>query len=104
MLNVLNWAARFAESRIELYGDRGTVVYKQRGDVVLAAQEGDEALGELPIPAEHDAPWLVEEEFVRLVIGEIDEPSFTFEDGIHNMEYLEGAYNSAIQGAWVNIA
>ena len=103
MLNVLNWAARFGESRIELYGDKGTLVYKQRGDVLLAAQDGDEALKELPIPPEHDSPWLVEEEFVRLVIGEAEEPSFTFDDGIHNMEYLEGAYHSAMQGAWVNI-
>jgi predicted dehydrogenase len=103
VMNVLNWAARFGESRIELYGDKGTVVYKQRGDLLLAAQEVDEALKELPIPPEHDGPWLIEEEFVRLVIGEVAEPSFTFEDGVRNMEYLEGAYNSAMQGAWVSI-
>jgi len=103
VMNLLNWAARFGESRIELYGDKGTVVYKQRGDVILAAQEGDEALKELPIPAEHDGPWLVEEEFIRLIIGEKDEPSFRFEDGVRNMEYLEAAYNSALQGAWVNM-
>jgi predicted dehydrogenase len=101
VMNVLNWAARFGESRIETYGDKGTVIYKQRGDVLLAGQEGDEALRELPIPSEHDSPWLVEEEFVRLVIGEVDEPSFTFEDGVRNMEYLEAAYNSAMQGGWV---
>jgi predicted dehydrogenase len=100
VMNVLNWAARFGESRIELYGDKGTVVYKQRGDVLLAGQEGDAALQPLPIPQEHDSPWLVEEEFVRLVIGEVDEPSFTFEDGVRNMEYLEAAYNSAMQGTW----
>ena len=100
VMNVLNWAARFGESRIELYGDKGTVVYKQRGDVLLAGQEGDDALKELSIPPEHDSPWLVEEEFVRLIIGEVDEPSFTFEDGVRNMEYLEAAYNSAIKGAW----
>jgi predicted dehydrogenase len=101
VMNVLNWAARFGESRIELYGDKGTVVYKQRGDVILAAQEGNEALQEMTIPPEHDGAWLVEEEFVRLIIGEVDEPSFTFEDGVRNMEYLEAAYNSALEGAWV---
>jgi predicted dehydrogenase len=102
--NVLNWAARFGESRIELYGENGTVVYKQRGDVLLAGQAGDEGLKELPIPPEHDSPWLVEEEFVRLVIGEISQPSFRFEDGVKNMEYLQAVYNSAIEGGWVNIA
>lgn len=102
-MNLLNWAAHFGESRIELYGDKGTVVYKQRGDVILAGQQGDESLKELPIPPEHDSPWLVEEEFVRLVIGEVEEPSFTFHDGVRNMQYLEGAYNSAMQGEWVKI-
>jgi predicted dehydrogenase len=101
VMNVLNWAARFAESRIELYGDEGTAVYKQRGDVILGAREGDEGLKELPIPPEHDGPWLVEEEFVRLAIGERDEPSFSFWDGVRNMEYLEAAYNSAMEGRWV---
>jgi predicted dehydrogenase len=79
------------------------VVYKQRGDVILGARAGDEGLKELPIPPEHDGPWLVEEEFVRLAIGEIDEPSFSFWDGVRNMEYLEAAYNSALEGRWVTM-
>jgi len=103
VMNVLNWAARFGESRIEVYGDQGTLVYKQRGDVLLSAREGDEALRELPIPPEHDGPWLVEEEFVRLIIGEAEEPSFGFADGVRNMEYLEAAYNSAMQETWVKL-
>jgi predicted dehydrogenase len=102
-MNLLNWAARFAESRIELYGSDATVVYKQRDDEILAARTGDEGLKPLPIPTEHDSPWLVEEEFVRLVRGEIDQPSFTFEDGVKNMEYLEAAYQSAIEGRWVEV-
>jgi predicted dehydrogenase len=103
-MNLLNWAARFAESRIELYGDFGTLVYRQRGDELLGARAGDEALKELPIPPEHDSPWLVEEEFVRLARGEIETPSFTFEDGVRNMEYLEAAYRSAVEGRWVDVA
>jgi predicted dehydrogenase len=102
-MNLLNWAARFAESRIEVYGSEATVVYKQRGDEILAARTGDEALKPLPIPPEHESPWLVEEEFVRLVRGEIDEPSFTFDDGVKNMEYLEAAYQSAVEGRWIEV-
>ena len=30
----------------------------------------------VPIPPEYDSPWQVEEEFVRLIRGEIEEPSF----------------------------
>jgi predicted dehydrogenase len=104
VMNLLNWAARFAESRIELYGDSGTVVYRQRGDEMLGARNGDEALKPLAIPLEHDSPWLVEEEFVRLIRGEIETPSFTFEDGVRNMEYLEAAYRSAVEGRWVDVA
>jgi predicted dehydrogenase len=52
----------------------------------------------LAIPPEFDNPWRVEEEFVQLVRGEIDEPSFTFDDGVVNMEYLEAAYYAATEG------
>jgi predicted dehydrogenase len=102
-MNVLNWAARFGESRFEVYGTDATVVYKQRGDVLLMAKAGDDALTETPIPPEHDSPWLVEEEFIRLCIGEVEEPSFTFADGVHNMEYLKAAYLSATEGRWVDV-
>jgi len=102
-MNVLNWAARFGESRFEVYGTDATVVYKQRGDVLLMGKAGDEALKETPIPPEHDSPWLVEEEFIRLCIGELEEPSFTFADGVHNMEYLKAAYVSATEGRWVDV-
>jgi predicted dehydrogenase len=102
-MNLLNWAAHFSESRIELYGDTGTLVYRQRGDELLGARAGDEALKPLAISPEHDSPWLVEEEFVRLARGEIETPSFTFEDGVCNMQYLEAAYRSAVEGRWVDV-
>jgi predicted dehydrogenase len=102
-MNVVNYSAYFAESRVELYGENGTVVYRQRGDVILGAQAGDEALRPLPIPPEFDSPWQVEAEFVRLVQHEIPTPSFTFADGIANMAYLEAAYTAAIEGRRVSL-
>lgn len=102
-LNMLNWAARFGESRVELYGTEATVIYKQRGDVLLAGRAGDDALQTLTIPEEHDSPWRVEEEFVRLCIGEVETPSFTFWDGVLNMEYLKAAYVSATEERWVDV-
>ncbi len=101
--NVLDWAARFSQSRIELYGEQGTIVYQQRGDVILAAHEKDDALAPLAIPSEHDGPWLVEDEFVRLIRGEIEEPGFTFWDGVKNMEYLKAVYVSATEGRWAEV-
>jgi predicted dehydrogenase len=102
-MNLLNWASYFSESRIELYGEEGSIVYKQRGDVILAGRKGDESLQPLLIPPEHEGAWLVEEEFVRLCAGEVAEPSFTFWDGVKNMQYLEAAYVSATQGRWADV-
>jgi predicted dehydrogenase len=96
--NVVNYSVHFGATRIELYGSEGTVVQFAKDDVIMAARVGDERLKTLAIPPEHDAPWRVEEEFVRLIRGEIAEPSFTFQDGVKNMEYLEAAYYSALEG------
>jgi predicted dehydrogenase len=102
-MNLLNWAAHFGESRVEIYGENGTIVYKQRGDVILGAQAGQEQLQPLSMPPDLDGAWRVEEEFVRLCIGEVEEASFTFWDGVKNMEYLEAAYKSATEGGWVDL-
>jgi len=37
------------------------------------------------------------------VRGEIDEPGFTFADGVANMEYLEAAYYAATEGRRVTL-
>jgi predicted dehydrogenase len=95
---VLNYAVYFGTSRIELYGSGGTAVYFQQGDVIMGARAGEKQLQQLTVPDEFDNPWLIEEEFIRLVRGEIEEPSFTFRDGVHNMEFLEAAYYAAIEG------
>jgi predicted dehydrogenase len=95
---VLDYAVHFASSRIELYGSRGTAVYYQQGDVIMVAQSGEKQLQQMTIPEEYDNPWRIEEEFVRLIRDEIEEPSFTFRDGVHNMEYLEAAYYASVEG------
>ena len=97
-LNMINYSIRFAASRVELYGSEGTVVYFLRGDSMLGARQGEEELAQLSIPAEHDNPWLVEEEFVRLIREGDGTPSFTFWDGVKNMQYLEAAYYAATEG------
>ncbi len=102
-LNMLNYSIRFADSRIELYGSDGTIVYRQRGDAIYLGRTGDEAIQATPIPAEYDNPWRVEEEFVRLIRGGLEEPSFTFWNGVKNMEYLEAAYHAATEGRRVTL-
>jgi predicted dehydrogenase len=88
---------------VELYGSEGTLVYRTKGDAILAGRAGEDELKPLPIPPEHDNPWRVEEEFVRLIRGEIEEPRFSVADGVKNMEYLEAAYYSAVEGRRVEL-
>jgi len=104
MSNVVNYSVRFAVTRVELYGSEGTAVYFSQGDSILAGRAGDDQMKAAPIPPEHDNPWLVEEEFIRLIRGEIERPSFTFQDGVKNMEYLEAAYYSSVEGRRVNLS
>src|SRR5207248_9543785 len=103
MLNLVDYSVHFADTRVELYGAEGTVVYHSKGDSILGGKAGEDELKPLPIPPEHDNPWRIEEEFVRLVRGEIDQPSFSFADGVKNMEYLEAAYYAAVEGRRVDI-
>jgi predicted dehydrogenase len=103
-LNAVNYSVHFGDSRVELFGENGTVIYRQRGDSIVGAKAGDAELKPMQIPAEHENPWRVEDEFVKLVHGQIDEPSFTFADGVVNMEYLEAAYYAATEGRRVTLA
>ena len=68
----------------------------------IAYRAGDDGLKEMPIPPEF-GQWLVEEEFIRLCIGEVETPSFTFADGVKNMQYLKAAYVSATERRWVDV-
>jgi predicted dehydrogenase len=102
-INMLNYSVYFGDSRIELFGESGTVIYRLRGDSLVGAKAGDAELAPLAIPAEFESPWRVEEEFVQLVRGEIEEASFTFDDGVVNMDYLEAAYYAATEGRLVTL-
>jgi predicted dehydrogenase len=101
--NTQLWAARFGASRIEIYGEDGTLVYHQRGDAIEGARTGDEDLKPLPIPPDMADRWHVEEDFVAAVRGEIDDPRPSFLDGLRNMEYLEAVYTSTKEGRWVDL-
>ena len=102
-INILNYSVYFGDSRIELFGEKGQVMYRLRGDSLVGAKAGDADLAPLAIPPELDNTWRVDEEFVQLVRAEIDEPGFTFEHGAVNMEYLGAAYYAATEGRRVTL-
>lgn len=100
---LVSGVARFGESRVEIYGDRGTLVYQLRGDVILGAQLGDEALQVLDVPPDLEETWQVEADFIRLVRGELDEAHPTFYEGVRYTEFTEAAMLAAQQGRWVEL-
>jgi len=95
-------AALFGQDRIEIYGEEGTLVVPLRGDL-LGGRKDDDALAPLDVPAEYEGSWAVEEEFVRLVRGEIDEPELGFYDGVKNIEVLEAAHRSMAEECWIDL-
>ncbi len=57
----------------------------------------------MDIPPEHQNPWLVEENFIKLCRGEIEDTDFTFYDGLKHMEYQEATYQAAVEGRRVDL-
>lgn len=90
--------ARFGEDRIEIFGEAGTLIYRDRQ--LFGATRADSALQPLPIPAEFQDLSGPETEFVAAIRGELPRPSYTFRDGMKNMEFLEAAQTSAQMDRW----
>ena len=99
---VQSGAALFGEDRIEIFGEEGTLVVPLHGGL-MGARKGDEALAALEVPPEYDDSWAVEDEFVRLVRGEIDRPELSFADGVKNIEVLEATHRSMTEECWVDL-
>ncbi len=99
---VQSGAALFGDDRIEIYGEEGTLVVPLHGDL-RGGQKGDDALAVLEVPSEYQGSWAVEEEFVRLVRGEIDEPELSFYAGVKNIEVLEATHRSMTEECWIDL-
>ncbi len=95
--------ALFGDERIEIYGEEGTIIYRNGADELLAAKKGDKALSPLPIPDRMRLEWSVEKDFVGMVRGEAPQAFPGFEDGVKNVEFLEAAHRSAREGRWVDL-
>ena len=100
---VQSGVTRFGESRVEIYGEQGTLVYDAAKDELLGARVGESCLAPLPVPEEFAEGWHVEADFVRLVRGEIDEAYPSFYDGVKNVEFLEACDISSAEGRWVDL-
>ena len=93
--------AHFGQDRIEIFGAEGTLAIV--GGKLLGAKAGAEGLAPLHIPSEFETGPTPEEDFVRMLRGEIEQASVSFRDGARNLEFLEAAHRSATVGAWVDL-
>lgn len=113
-------AAGATQPRIEILGDKGTlVVHAERpgfgevrgGPTIFLAKTEDKELRPVPIPGDLQAAWTdprvipVEEQFVALVReGKPPSPAIpSLEDGLKALEFAETFLASAQQGAWVEL-
>ena len=103
VMNCQNYMVLHPESRLEIYGSEGSLIYRINEEQLLGGQVGDKELKPMAIPPEHQNPWLVEETFIKLCRGEIEDTDFTFYDGLRHMEYQEATYQAAMEGRRVDL-
>ena len=86
-----------------LFGTEGTLHWNQATQTLEGGRRGDTALVAIPIPAEKQGVWRVEEEFILAIRGEEKVTHTTFEDGVHYMEFTEAVTRSAQSGKAVSL-
>ncbi len=78
---------------VEAYGSHGTLIYNLATDTIHGAQNGDDALGEMPIPENEAKPWTVEQDFIHAI--QTGKPAdTTFAAGVKYMEFTEAVFRS----------
>ena len=79
-----------------IFGSTGTLRFANNN--LYGGQQGDNALTEIPIPAEEEGGWRVEEEFVSAIRGNEVITHTNFEDGVKYMEFTEAVTRSMTTG------
>lgn len=90
--------------RLEIYGDRGTLVYDFAADVLEAGKAGDEKLHVVDVPSDLEMEWRVENDFIAAVKskGRV-RPQPDFEDGVRYMRVVQAVADSRATNEWVPI-
>ncbi len=90
--------------RMEVYGDRGTLVYDFGSDTVQAGRVGDTALRAVELTPDLETAWRVEDDFIAAVKspGRV-QPHPDFEDGVRYMRVVQAVADSRARNEWVKI-
>ncbi len=97
-----NWAAGSPGSRIEIYGDRGAIVYRLFAEEIQGLSGSDAEFKPIPIPGAEQRVQDTDSQFIRAILeGTPVEPSF--QEGLLYMQFLEAVAISLKTGRSVSL-
>jgi predicted dehydrogenase len=91
--------------RVEIYGDKGTLVYDFGTDKIRVAKYGSREFEDVDLPPELARDWTVEQDFITAVKskGRGVRPRPDFEDGLRYMRVVQAVSDSRAANAWVDV-
>ncbi|MEY2546338.1 MAG: hypothetical protein QOG48_1455 [Verrucomicrobiota bacterium] len=90
--------------RLEIYGDKGTLVYDFGTDKIRAAKYGSREFDDVDLPSDLTSEWRVEEDFIAAVKSKgRNRPHPDFEDGVRYMRVVQAVADSRARNEWVAI-
>jgi predicted dehydrogenase len=89
---------------IEIYGDKGTLIYDFKTDNIRAAKLGSAEFHDVPLTPELTSEWRVENDFMAAVKskGRI-RPRPDFEEGVRYMRVVQAVADSRARNEWVEV-
>lgn len=89
---------------VEIYGDKGTLVYDFGTDRIRAGKYGSREFNDVDLPPELTSEWRVEEDFIAAVKSKARiRPHPDFEDGVKYMRVVQAVADSRASNEWVEI-
>ncbi|MDA0768990.1 MAG: hypothetical protein BZY79_00595 [SAR202 cluster bacterium Casp-Chloro-G4] len=85
------------------FGTEGTIHLDSASMTLRGGRKGDSELSEIPIPAEKQGGWRVEEEFINAIRGIEPITHTDFDTGVRYMEFMEAVTYSAQGGEKVHL-
>jgi predicted dehydrogenase len=89
---------------LEIYGDRGTLVYDFTADRIRTGKYGGQELHDVDLTPDLEGEWRVEKDFIAAVKskGQI-RPHPDFEEGVRYMRVVQAVADSRARNEWVAI-
>jgi predicted dehydrogenase len=97
-------SAHAPTDQVEIYGDKGTIVYDFATDIVQAGKVEDKKLRLMEIPSDLASDWRVEEDFLAAVKSKGRVQAHPdFEEGLRYMRVVQAVADSRAGNSWVDV-